>query len=105
MSQNLARNADRAENPPAIWRVLVTVLPKAGVNDPEGEAIRGGLHGLGFDQVRGVWAGRLYMIEVAASSADEASAQATAMAERLLANPVIQRYAIDRVERVDEATR
>lgn len=100
---NATGDEPTAANEPGagLWRVFVIVLPKPGVNDPEGEAILGGLHGLGFDQVRQARAGRLFALEVAASSAIEATAQATAMAERLLANPVIQVYGIDRVEAAD----
>ncbi len=84
-----------------LWRVEVAVLPKDGVNDPEGEAILGGLHSLGFDAVRRVRAGRRFTLEVLAGSAAEASQQAFRMAERLLANPVIQVFQIERVDRVE----
>lgn len=85
----------------SLWRVEVAVLPKTGVNDPEGEAILGGLRSLGFDAVRQVRAGRLFTLEVLAGSAGEASEQAATMAERLLANPVIQVFEIERVDRVE----
>ena len=83
------------------WRVEVAVVPKAGVNDPEGEAILGGLHSLGFADVQRVRAGRLFTLELEAQSEETATARATVMAERLLANPVIQSFAIERVERAE----
>jgi phosphoribosylformylglycinamidine synthase len=83
------------------WRIAVTVVPKAGVNDPEGEAILGGLHSLGFGDVHRVRAGRLFTLEVEAESDLAAAARATLMAERLLANTVIQSFAIDRIERAE----
>lgn len=79
------------------WRVSVTVVPKAGVNDPEGEAILGGLRGLGFANVERVRAGRFFVVDVPAADADAAVGVATQMAEQLLANPVIQQFAIDHV--------
>jgi phosphoribosylformylglycinamidine synthase PurS subunit len=82
------------------WAVEVAVLPRAGVNDPEGEAILGGLHSLGFAGVDQVRAGRLFRLELTAATEDDAFVQATAMAERLLANPVIQSFDVRRVERV-----
>jgi phosphoribosylformylglycinamidine synthase len=85
------------------WRVEVSVVPKAGVNDPEGEAILGGLQSLGFAEVERVRAGRLFMIELDAASDVVASARAREMAERLLANPVIQSFAIGRIERAEPA--
>lgn len=93
-----APDADAAAGGPRLWRVSVAVLPKAGVNDPEGESILGGLHGLGFGEVQRARAGRLFVIDVAAESDDAAVARARLMAERLLANPVIEQYAIERVE-------
>lgn len=82
------------------WRVEVAVVPKAGVNDPEGEAILGGLGSLGFDEVETVRAGRLYVLELTAASDEEAKTRATAMADKLLANPVIQSYTVVSAEPV-----
>jgi phosphoribosylformylglycinamidine synthase PurS subunit len=82
------------------WSVEVVVLPRTGVNDPEGEAILGGLHSLGFAGVDQVRAGRLFRLKLDSESEDDALMQATAMAERLLANPVIQSFEVRRVERV-----
>lgn len=85
------------------WRVEVSVVPKSGVNDPEGDAILGGLQSLGFSEVDRVRAGRLFTLELRADSEAVAAARATAMAEQLLANPVIQSFAIDRIDRIESA--
>jgi phosphoribosylformylglycinamidine synthase len=76
------------------WLAAVTVLPKTGVNDPEGEAILGGLHSLGHNAVSRVRAGRLFHVWIDAPTADDAKAQATAMADQLLANLVIEQYSV-----------
>lgn len=76
------------------WVVDVVVMPKEGVNDPEGEAIRGGLDMLGHDGVRRVRAGRLIQVTIAADDAGEAEARAGVMAEQLLANLVIEQFEI-----------
>jgi phosphoribosylformylglycinamidine synthase len=67
---------------------------KPSVNDPQGLSIRNALHMLGFNAVRGVRAGKL--IAVTVEAADEAAAReaASEMADRLLANPVIETYAV-----------
>lgn len=98
MRETLDDDAAAAGPPRRLWRVSVVVLPKTGVNDPEGESILGGLHGLGFGEVRRARAGRHFAIDIAADSGEAAAARAGLMAERLLANPVIERYAIERVE-------
>jgi phosphoribosylformylglycinamidine synthase PurS subunit len=81
----------------------VLVMPKAGVNDPEGEAIRGGLQSLGYEGVQRVRAGKHYRLRIAATEADAARASAEEMANKLLANPVIQTFVIESVTEATEA--
>jgi phosphoribosylformylglycinamidine synthase PurS subunit len=78
-------------------------MPKAGVNDPEGEAIRGGLQSLGYSGVQRVRAGKHYRLRIAAPEAEAARASAEEMANKLLANPVIQTFVIESVSKSTEA--
>jgi len=75
-------------------KVLVTVMPKNGVLDPQGKAIEQALTGLGFDGVNSVRAGKVIALEV--SETDPAKAKATAedMARKLLANTVIESFSV-----------
>lgn len=77
-------------------------MPKPGVNDPEGEAIKGGLHSLGYEGVQRVRAGKHYRLRIAATEADSARSTAEEMATRLLANPVIQTFVIESVTETTE---
>jgi phosphoribosylformylglycinamidine synthase len=86
-----------------LWQVDVLVMPKTGVNDPEGEAIRGGLQSLGYTGVERVRAGKHYRLRLAASEADAARATAEEMANKLLANPVIQTFVIESVVAAGDA--
>lgn len=94
----------RSDGAPGRWVVEVRVRPKEGVNDPEGEAILGGLRGLGFGEVAGVQAGRLFRLTIRAADGGTATALATAACDRLLANPVVERYELGTPER-DELER
>lgn len=76
-------------------KVRVTVLPKSGVLDPQGRAIGRALAGLGFAGVRDVRAGKVIELELAEMDAATARAAAEAMARRLLANTVIERFAVE----------
>jgi phosphoribosylformylglycinamidine synthase subunit PurS len=67
-------------------KVRVLVRPKAGILDPQGEAVKSALPALGFGGVKTVHVGRL--IEMELDSADEVDA----MCQRLLANPTIEEY-------------
>ena len=66
--------------------IRVLVRPKAGILDPQGEAVRSALPALGFEGVKTVHIGRLIEMEV--ERADEVDA----MCRRLLANPTIVEY-------------
>jgi len=74
-------------------RVIVTL--KTGVLDPQGKAIEGALAALGFSGVEGVRQGRVVDLELADRDPVAAKARITAMCEKLLANTVIESYAIE----------
>ena len=71
-------------------RVFVTLKP--GVLDPQGRAVHHALDGLGFDGVEDVRIGRLVELELADGISDEKVAE---MCEKLLANTVIENYAVE----------
>ncbi|UJW86563.1 phosphoribosylformylglycinamidine synthase subunit PurS [Devosia sp. SL43] len=79
-------------------KARVTVTLKTGVLDPQGQAIEGSLKGLGFPDVAQVRQGKVFDIVLDESfGTDEAGArsQLTSMCEKLLANTVIENYAIE----------
>ena len=69
-------------------RVRVLIRPKAGILDPQGQAVERALPALGFEGVRNVHVGRLVELDV------EDASQVDAMCERLLTNPLIEDYEI-----------
>ncbi len=76
-------------------RVRVVVTPKDGVLDPEGRAVHHALGELGYAVVRDVRTGSVILLDVDASSPDAARELVREMCEKLLANPVIEQYAIE----------
>ncbi len=76
------------------FSVVVNVMPKAGISDPQGQTIERALPALGYTGVKGVRVGKRIMLEIEAATEDEASARATEMCERLLANTVIEAYEV-----------
>ncbi len=76
-------------------KVKVTVMPKAGVLDPQGKAIGHALEGLGFAGLGEVRAGKVIELELAETDAAKAKAQAEEMARRLLANTVIESFRVE----------
>ena len=76
-------------------RARVHVTLKNGVLDPEGEAVRHALATLGFAGVGEVRVGKVIDIDLKGVEPGEAEAQVRAMCEKLLANTVIENYAVD----------
>ena len=72
----------------------VSVMPKAGISDPQGQTIERALPALGFDGVSEVRMGKTITLSVDASSRAAAREKVEAMCERLLANTVIESYDI-----------
>jgi phosphoribosylformylglycinamidine synthase subunit PurS len=69
-------------------RVRVLIRPKAGILDPQGQAVERALPALGFDGVSRVHVGRLVELDT-----DDPS-RVPEMCEQLLANPLIEDYEI-----------
>lgn len=76
-------------------RLRVTVMPKAGVLDPQGKAIAQALAGLGFAGVEEVRVGKVMLLDVSETDPDAARAAGEAMARRLLANTVIESFTVE----------
>lgn len=74
-------------------RVVVNVMPKAEILDPQGQAIVGALGRLGLAGVSDVRQGKRFELEVDDTVSDEAIAQ---IAESLLANTVIEEWSVVR---------
>ena len=75
-------------------RATVLVRPKAGILDPQGQAVESSLRHLGFD-VGDAKVGRLVELELPDGDASETRAQVERMCEQLLANPLIESYEIE----------
>lgn len=73
-------------------RAVVTVSLKAGVLDPQGEAIRAALGSMGFAGVEGVRQGKVIELDLAEGTTE---AEVTEMCEKLLANTVIESYRVE----------
>ncbi|HSR71209.1 MAG TPA: phosphoribosylformylglycinamidine synthase subunit PurS [Kiloniellales bacterium] len=74
-------------------RVHVTL--KSGILDPQGKAIQNALGALGFSGIEAVRQGKVIELDLAESDPEKARASVQAMCEKLLANTVIENYAIE----------
>lgn len=85
--------SDRAGRVSAVAKVVVHVMPKAEILDPQGQAIVGALGRLGHAGISDVRQGKRFELEVDDSVADETLAE---IAESLLANTVIEEFSVSR---------
>ena len=76
-------------------KARVTVMPKAGVLDPQGKAIGHALEGMGYAGIGEVRAGKVIELELAEGDPARARATAEEMARRLLANTVIESFRVE----------
>jgi len=74
-------------------RVFVTLKPS--VFDPQGRTIAEALHGMGYAGVGDVRQGKYFELEVDSATADEARALVGEIADKLLANTVIESYRVE----------
>jgi phosphoribosylformylglycinamidine synthase len=74
------------------FRVHVRVMPRAGLLDPQGQAVEHALAALGFGEAAEVRVGRAIELDVSAPTRAEAEARARQMCDKLLANPVTEDY-------------
>jgi phosphoribosylformylglycinamidine synthase PurS subunit len=80
-----------------VARVVVDVMPKPEILDPQGKAVLGALPRLGFSGVTDVRQGKRFELEIAGEVTDAVLAEVEKMAETLLSNPVIENFTV-RVE-------
>ena len=74
-------------------RVFVTLKPS--VFDPQGQTIADALHSLGYAGVDDVRQGKYFELELKTTEVSQARALAAEVADKLLANPVLESYRIE----------
>ena len=79
-------------------KASVHITLKNSVLDPQGRAIAHALDGLGFEGVRDVRQGKYIELDLSETDRGKAKIKVEAMCSKLLANTVIENYAIDLVD-------
>ncbi len=75
-------------------RVIVSVMPKPEILDPQGKAVHRALPRLGFTSVTDVRQGKRFELEVDGEVTEATLAEIHAIAETLLSNPVIEDFEV-----------
>jgi phosphoribosylformylglycinamidine synthase subunit PurS len=77
-----------------VARMIVEVMLKPEIHDPQGDAIASACHRLGFGQVLGVRQGKRFEVEFEGPADDDAVTAVTNLARDLLSNPVIEEFTL-----------
>jgi phosphoribosylformylglycinamidine synthase subunit PurS len=77
-----------------VARLIVEVMLKPEIHDPQGEAVASACRRLGFGQVRGVRQGKRFEVELDGPADEAAVAAVTELARDLLSNPVIEDFTL-----------
>ena len=77
------------------YRAHIRVVPRAGLLDPQGQAVEHALTALGFPEAQKVRVGKAIEVQVTAASRGEAEARVRQMCDKLLANPVTEDYLVE----------
>jgi phosphoribosylformylglycinamidine synthase PurS subunit len=78
-----------------VARVVVAVMPKPEILDPQGKAVHGALPRLGFDGIADVRQGKRFELEVDGELTEEKLKEVHEIAEKLLSNPVIEDFTVE----------
>ena len=82
------------------YEARIEVTHRPGILDPQGATVERSLPALGYRNVSQVQIGKCIRLVVDSTDRDTARAQVDAMCEQLLANPVIESYAVELTELV-----
>jgi len=75
-------------------RVVVAVMPKPEILDPQGKAVQGALPRLGFEGITDVRQGKRFELEVEGELTEARLQEINELAEKLLSNPVIEDFSV-----------
>ena len=76
-------------------KVIVNVHLKKGVLDPQGKAVHHALNSLGYEDVNDVRIGKQIILDIDTADEEKAVKEAKEMADKLLANVVIENYEVE----------
>ena len=75
-------------------RVVIDVMLKAEIHDPQGDAIADSAQRLGYGEIRSARQGKRFEVEIDGPADDKALRRVAKLAEDLLANPVIEEFSV-----------
>ncbi len=75
-----------------IYKFEVKILYKDNVNDPQGLTISESANRIGFENVKSIRSGKIFILEIESESEEKASSVAENISDKLLSNPIIEKF-------------
>lgn len=78
-----------------MYHARITVTLRRSILDPQGKAVEHGIHTLGYTSVENVRVGKLVEMDITATDQNEAERVARESAQKLIANPIMEDFAVE----------
>ena len=75
-----------------IYKFEVKILYKDNVNDPQGLTISESANRIGFENVKSIRSGKIFILEIESESEEKANLVAENISDKLLSNPIIEKF-------------
>tara|TARA_B100000405_G_scaffold240747_1_gene174321 strand:+ start:341 stop:586 length:246 start_codon:yes stop_codon:yes gene_type:complete len=80
-----------------IYNYEVKILYKDNVNDPQGLTITESANRIGFDGIKSIRSGKIFMVEIESDSVDNAEKAVAEISDKLLSNPIIEKFSFEKL--------
>ena len=80
-----------------IYNYEVKILYKDNVNDPQGLTITASANRIGFDGIKSIRSGKIFMVEIESDSAENAEKAVAEISDKLLSNPIIEKFSFEKL--------
>ena len=80
-----------------IYNYEVKILYKDNVNDPQGLTITESGNRIGFNGIKSIRSGKIFIVEIESDSLENAENSVTEISDKLLSNPIIEKFSIEKL--------
>tara|TARA_X000001036_G_scaffold89349_1_gene81625 strand:- start:162 stop:407 length:246 start_codon:yes stop_codon:yes gene_type:complete len=80
-----------------IYTFEVKILYKDNVNDPQGQTIRESANRIGFESIKNIRSGKIFMVDIESNSEEIAKENIKEISDKLLSNPIIEKFSFKKL--------
>ena len=80
-----------------IYTFEVKILYKDNVNDPQGQTITESANRIGFESIKNIRSGKIFMVDIESNSEEIAKENIKEISDKLLSNPIIEKFSFKKL--------